>query len=496
MRRPFACVLAALILLAAPSWAQQQTRTITFLHINDVYEVWPKRGVGGLANLMTLLKAERKRAPSAITTLGGDLISPSLMSSVTRGAHMIRFMNRMGLTVAVLGNHEFDFGYGVLSKRVKESKFAWLGANVTDLKDKPLPGVPGTWLKEVNGIKVGIIGLVTPEARIYIRGNTPVRFTDHIAAAREAVADLRKRGAQVIVALTHLDMRQDIELARKVQDIQLILGGHDHNAINAVIGRTLIFKVGSDAAWLGVVDLQVTLRKGRLPVIVPSWRQVAVYRVKPDPAILKLSKSYERRLNKRLGAVIGQTKTAMTSESTFVRSRETAIGNLIADAARLSVNAEVAILNGGGIRGNRRYRAGSKITAKDVLKELPFNNNVVVIALTGAHLKAALEHGVSGERTGRFPQVSGLKLFYERVRPAGDKITSIEIGGKPIDLRKRYRVATVDFLADGGDGYTMFQNAPRLITAQNGPRITQAVVNYIRQKKVVAADVEGRILGR
>ncbi len=489
-------LLAAVAVAISSGAAAAQTKRLTFLHVNDVYEIWPRRGVGGLANLATLLKRERKRAPNSIMTLGGDLISPSLLSSITRGKHMIRFMNRLRLDVAVLGNHEFDFGLKVLLERVKASKFVWLGANVIGRDGKLLAGVRGVRQLDMNGVKVGIVGLVTPQAGVYIKGNTPVKFGDTIAAARAAVARLKKGGAQVIVALTHLDMREDVELARKVPDIHLILGGHDHHAINTMAGRTLIIKAGSDAAWLAVVDLTVTLRKNKPPIVVPSWRMVALHKIPPDPEVLNLSQSYEDRLKERLGKKIGRLKSGMSSESNFVRSRETAIGNLFADAVRASVNTDVAFLNGGGIRGNRRYKSGQWLTARDILTELPFNNNVVVLAVRGSVLKAAIEHGISGVNTGRFPQVSGLKIFYERVRLKGAQVIAIEVNGKPLEPSRTYRVATIDFIADGGDGYAMFKRAPRILTAQNGPRITQAVIKYIQLLKILRPDIDGRIIAK
>ena len=311
------------------------------------------------------------------------------------------------------------------------------------------------------------------------------------------MAQLKKAGAQVIVALTHLNMREDVELARKVPEISLILGGHDHHAVNAMAGRTLIIKAGSDAAWLAVVDLSVTIRKNRRrPIIVPSWRMVAVHRIPPDAEVLNLSQSYEDRLKERLGKKIGRLKTSMNSESVYVRSRETAIGNLIADAMRLKVNADIALLNGGGIRGNRQYAAGSQITARHILSELPFNNNVVVLAIPGKVLKKALEYGISGVNTGRFPQVSGLRIYYEAVRPKGSQIIAIQVGGKPLDPKRTYRLATIDFLADGGDGYAMFKSLPRVLTAQNGPRLTQVVIEYIRAKKTISPDLYGRIIAK
>ena len=131
-RRMLVAVIVALV-LASSTFAQTpppQIATVTFLHLNDVYEISPKEGRGGFAPLMTMLKQERATAPDAITTLGGDLIGSSMMSGITKGTQMIELMNAIGLDVAVVGNHEFDFGAEVLKQRAGESKFPWLGTNV------------------------------------------------------------------------------------------------------------------------------------------------------------------------------------------------------------------------------------------------------------------------------------------------------------------------------------------------------------------------------
>lgn len=490
--RPRLAVLPILFSVLIPAAAWAETTRITFLHVNDTYRIWPDRGRGGLTTLSTLLKRERARAPNAIFTHGGDLISPSLMSSLTKGAHMIDLMNRLKLDVAVLGNHEFDFGLGVLNMRVAESRFPWLGANVGGTDGKPLPGLASLWTRKIGGVTVGMFGVLTPHSHQYIRGNVPVRFDQALPAARAAVAALKAQGAVVFVALTHMDMDEDRTLARALPGLHLILGGHNHVPITRIEGQTLIFKAGSDAEWLGVVTLDVVRERNRTRVI-PSWRLIANHGIAQDPAMVAVGKRYDAHLNKTLGGRIGVTSTPLDSTGSVVRSREAAIGNLIADAIRDAVKADLALINGGGIRGNRRYPAGAALTARDILGELPFNNVVMVLAATGAQLRAALEHGLAGIGEGRFPQVSGLKVTYDPSRPAGSRITALTVGGTPIDPAKVYRLATNDFLADGGDGYAVLKGLDRLIKSENGPAMTNAVIDYIRNRGTIAPKVEGRL---
>src|SRR5262249_497973 len=188
-------------------------------------------------------------------TFGGDLVSPSLLAGITKGAHMIEFANALRLQIAVLGNHEFDFGPDVLALRIGESKFSWLGANVLDPDGKTFPGVLATKILPMGPGKVGFFGLVTPEARLYIRGGTPVNFAPFLPGGGAAVAQLKQEGAQIIVALTHMNLVEDQQLVREVSGLHLVLGGHEHIPITVYERGVLILKAGSDAEFLGVADL-------------------------------------------------------------------------------------------------------------------------------------------------------------------------------------------------------------------------------------------------
>ena len=206
-----AAALAGALLF--PALAAAQNGTLTFLHFNDIYEISPVKGRGGFAPLMTVLKAERERSAGAVTTVGGDFLSPSLLSGTTRGAQMPALFNAMGVDVVTFGNHEFDFGTEVLKARIAESTFPWIGTNITGPDGMPFPGSVTTWTKTVGDIKVGFLGVVTPESAQLSAGGADATFTNVLAAAALAVKALRDDGANVVVALTHQTIEEDRTLA-------------------------------------------------------------------------------------------------------------------------------------------------------------------------------------------------------------------------------------------------------------------------------------------
>lgn len=500
-----AAALAGTLLF--PALAVAQNGTLTFLHFNDIYEISPVKGRGGFAPLMTVLKAERERSAGAVTTVGGDFLSPSLLSGTTRGEQMTALFNAMGVDVVTFGNHEFDFGTEVLKARIAESKFPWVGSNVAGPDGKPLPGSVATWTKTVGDIKIGFLGVVTPETAHLSSGGAEATFTNVQAAAALAVKALRDEGANVVVALTHQTITEDRDLAVKVKGIDLVLGGHDHDPISVYEGSTLILKAGADGHYLGVIDLAVSTKstdtkstdKGPATTVAPSgWRFVTTAGVAPDAEVAALVKRYTDQLDATLAGVIGRTETDLDSRKDVVRSQETTMGNLIADALREGLKADVAITNGGGIRADTLHPAGHSLTRKDIFAEMPFGNVAVLTVLTGADVLAALEHGVSKveDKAGRFPQVSGLTFTYDPKLPSGTRVTSVTVGGQPLDPGKTYRVATNDYMLKGGDGYTALTRGRTVVDASGAVLMATMVMDYVEAKKTVAPKVEGRIVAK
>ena len=207
---------------------------------------------------------------------------------------------------------------------------------------------------------------------------------------------------------------------------------------------------------------------------------------------------YEAQLLDKMTDAICVTTVALDSSTAIVRTREAAIGNLFADAMRAGTRADAAILNGGGIRAGKTYEPGARITHGDILAELPFNNRIVVVEIAGRDLKSAMENGLSllPRPSGRFPQVSGIEVRFDLARNPGSRIVAMQVGGAPLNERKTYRVAVLDYLARGGDDYTMFRDARRITPDNDAPMLVNEVVEYLRKIGTAKTGVEGRMVAK
>jgi len=208
----------------------------------------------------------------------------------------------------------------------------------------------------------------------------------------------------------------------------------------------------------------------------------------------KVVNKYAEQLDKELAIPIGETKVPLDARRKTVRTMESNFGDLIADAMREHTGADAAIANGGGIRTDSIYGPG-QLTRKDILAVLPFGNSVISVKVSGCDLKAALENGVSQvERVkGRFPQVSGITFTYNPKAEPGKRVVEVKVGGQPLDCNKTYVVAINDYMGHGGDGYTMFKDAPRVISERDADLLANVVIDYIKKHSPVAPKVEGRI---
>ncbi|HEY0404904.1 MAG TPA: 5'-nucleotidase C-terminal domain-containing protein [Pyrinomonadaceae bacterium] len=484
-------------LSVAAQTTPERTVRLTLLQVNDVYQFLPvDRGAkGGLARLLTLRKRLMAESPNTLFLLGGDTISPSVESNTYKGRQMIDAWNAVGLDYSVFGNHEFDFGPEVLRERINESHFTWLGANVIDKKTgKPFGGTPPFVIREFEGVKVGLFGLVLPETKQTSRPGPDVDFEDVCATARRIVPQMRAEGAQIIIAMTHLTMREDKAVAQCAA-IDVIIGGHEHTLLESLSGHTPIFKMTSDARQMGRINLNIKASSGELESM--DWEVIPVTSdIPPDPSFVAVTEKYKAVLAE-LGERVGHTDVELDARTAANRTRETNIGDFVADAFRQTTGADVALLNGGSIRADALISPG-ELTKRDVLSILPFPNPVVKLEVSGATLRAALEHGVSRSaedaEPGRFPQVSGLRFTFDATRPAGARVIEATVNGQPLDDRKTYTLATSSFLAiDGGDGYNMFRGARFVIKPEQAEKAPEALRKAIAAVKSIAPRVEGRI---
>ncbi len=494
----FAAVISSSTLRKAEAQAQGECPVrVTLLQVNDVYQFAPVDGGarGGLARVLTLRKQIMGESPNTLFFLAGDTLSPSIESNTYKGKQMIEAWDASGLDYATFGNHEFDFGPDVLRQRISESHFKWLAANVIDKKTgQTFAATPEFVVREFQGVKIGIFGILLPDTLLTSRPGPDVDIQDPCATAARVMPKIRAAGAQVIIALTHLSMGEDKQLAR-CSGVDLILGGHEHTLLESMSGHAPIFKMTSDARELGRIDLNISKSTGKLESI--DWQVIPVTdKVKEDPAFAALNQKYGPLL-KSLEQTVGRTAVELNLKSEDVRTRETNMGNFIADAFRLATGSDVALVNGGSVRADAMIEPGV-LTKRDVLSTLPYNNRVVKVQLTGAVLREALEHGVASlgveAQPGRFPQVSGIRYVFDTSRPPGKRITSITVNGQPLDERKTYTLATTSYVAiDAGDGYDMFRKGTLVTPPEQSPSETDILLKAIGAVPAISPKTDGRI---
>lgn len=496
--RPLA-VLLCISVFASPAGAQSVDEThprsgapVTLLQINDVYSTVPIDGRGGLARVATLDREIAATGRAPLMLLAGDFLSSSVASTVFKGEQMIAALNAVGLDVATLGNHEFDFGLDVLRQRMREAKWDWVVSNVIDRETgNPIGGAAPFLIRTVNSLRIGLIGLCLTHEGMPADRLARIELVEPLEAAGRYIPELRKQGVDVIVALTHLTYAEDRALAERFPEIDVIIGGHEHSPITSTVGRTLISKAGSEAKFVARIDLN-----RRDPKTLEKFYELVPITdaLRDDPAAGAVIDEWEARLGKELELPVGRTSVPLDGRNTRVRSMETNLGNLLADAIRADVGAEVALVNGGGIRSDKIYQPGS-LSRRNLLEMHPFGNVVCKIGIPGRVLLEALNAGVSGLPTasGRFPQVSGLTYRVDLSAPTGMRVRDVKVGGEPLDLDRQYTVALPDYILEGGDGYTMFNSATRLVSPEAGHLIVTALEQYLAARGEVAPSVQGRI---
>lgn len=488
-----ALAIVGAVFLSSPRLGAQQPATtapLTILQLNDVYTTGPIGNDGGLARVATLKKRIAAEGRTPFLVLAGDFLSSSAESAVFRGEQMIATLNAAGLDMATLGNHEFDFGADVLITRMAEAKWQWVVSNVIDARTgQPIGGALPYTVRTFGTLRVGFIGLCLTTGVLQRERPPRLRFVDPLEAAATYIPRLKGERADVIVALTHLTVDDDRALAERFPEIDLIVGGHEHYPITAAVNRTLISKAGSDARFLGRID--VTRRDSgvveRLHALLPVDASIP-----DDPATAAVAEGFRARMSAESGVIVGTTNVPLDGLEEHIRVSETNLGNFVADAIRAEVEADVAIVNAGAIRGDKIFPQG-RISRATLLEIHPFGNVVCKIALSGLRLLEALNHGVARlpAAAGQFLQVSGISM---RVSGTPAVVSNVRINGEPLDGGKTYTLALSDYLLVGGDGYAMFPSQRVLIAPESGRPLVTALEHYLAQHSQPEAAVDGRIV--
>ncbi|MGM0805609.1 MAG: bifunctional metallophosphatase/5'-nucleotidase [Bacillota bacterium] len=517
----------------------QPTRgfNLSLMHTNDTHA-----HLDNVAQRITAIKEVRAEKPNALLLDAGDVFSGTLYFNEFRGQADLEFMNLAGYDLMTFGNHEFDLGssedgHKALADFVKGADFPFVSTNVNFSKDDNMKSlfknqikhspkdstIYPTVVKWVGKERVGFIGLTTAETAD-ISSPEAVTFKNYKTEARKAVKALERRGVNKIVAITHLgyddnvEYDNDLELAKYVDGLDVIVGGHSHTKLVEPVvvstdehgktkDKTVIVQASQYGDFLGTLDVEFD-RKGK--VVNHAGKLIEVKTKTADPEAAKLLEKYSSKIaelkNTPTGGVTEKELTNPRSEGDgpSVRSTETELGNLITDgmldkAREFNPNVSMAFQNGGGIRAP--IDAGP-ITYGDVLTVLPFGNTLATMKLSGAEIKAALEHSVKSapKEHGGFLHVSGMKFSYDSTKAAGSRVVKMEVKNADgtytaIDLAKEYVIATNAFTAKGGDAFSMFEKA------YNEGRVTdlgasdwENLRDYVAKLKTVAPTVEGRIV--
>jgi 5'-nucleotidase/UDP-sugar diphosphatase len=427
--------------------------SLTILHFNDVYEIDAVEGgtEGGLSRVATLIDRLRQRGP-VLTTLGGDFLSPSAIGTAVvdgeplAGRQMVDVLNATGVQWATLGNHEFDVSEAAFHARMAQARFQTVISNATDASGRQfehtVPSAVVALRANDRTIRVGLIGLV-----IDSNPKAWVRYQPPIEAAKAQVAALRGR-TDVIVALTHLALISDQRLAEAVPEIDVILGGHEHENWLAQRGKSFTPIIKADANVRSVAVVTLTFPTPRSRPEVSSRLQVIDQRMPRKPAVETIVRRWVST------AFDAFTKAGFTPGRTVVTvpvpldGRETVVRNgpglltdlVLGGVGREAAPADVALLNGGSVRVDDVVPAGV-LTEYDVIRILPFGGAVVKATLDGSLLAEVLNAGVANRGTGGFLHVSG----------ATSTSSGWLIGGRPLDPAARYTVAMPDFLLTGNE---------------------------------------------
>lgn len=497
-RRKALGVLAAPVTLAATApaaMAQQPAPSFTLLLLNDIYKMSDDKGRGGFARAAGIAKAERAKGVPVLFCHAGDCYSPSLMSGFDQGAHIVAMQNRMGIDVFVPGNHEFDFGKENYLKLTAAQSYPTFAANLRDAAGSILPHHKDSQIFELGGIKVGVIGAAfDPTPQVSFPGD--LKFSSTMEALRREAKVLKGAGADILVAVVHADRKTDYEIVRS-RVVDIVLTGHDHDLAIAYDGKVVMVESNEEGNYVTAIDIAVSVKgegAARQVSWTPTFRVNDSRAATPDPEVAAIIKGYEGELSKELDVDIATLAAPLDSRTGVIRTQETAIGNLIADAIRSATGAQLAITNAGGIRANKQYAAGQKLTRRDVLSELPFGNATVMVEITGKDVKDAIENGLrdAPQGAGRFPVVSGLTFEADLKQPQGSRVGAVTVDGKPIDPAGKYTVASNNFMLEGGDGYTALSRGRTLIGLTDGKLMANEVMVYVRKLGTVDARVEGR----
>ncbi|CQR72585.1 Endonuclease YhcR precursor [Sporomusa ovata DSM 2662] len=490
------CFLPSVLAAGEPS----ENVVINILTVNDFHGALSESGKNpGMAKLAAFLKAEVAKNPTGtIIVSAGDMFQGTPESNMLYGKPVVEAMNEIGFSAMAIGNHEFDWGTQVLRKRIAQSSFPYLAANIIDkATDQVVSFVKPYTIVEKNGLKIAIIGLATPETAYktspkYIKNYI---FADPAQTVTQHIPELKQQGADIIIVLSHLGSEVDpltgqiigeaADLAHAVTAIDAIISGHTHQKVSGAVNSVPIVQAAYNGRAVGNLSLTFSKMDRKVVAAESNITEVAAANLVADPEVKAIVDKVQEEVAPMKNKVLGHTVYELKHE----KYSHSVLGQWVTDSMRQKVKADIAFENGGGLRAS--IPAGA-ITLGTLYQVVPFDNTLVTVELTGKQILEVLEHGIDNQQIGMV-QFSGLKVEYDKLLPAGKRITKVTLtDGSKLILTKIYKVATNDFLAQGGDGFTMFSQGKHLIDTQLPLR--DCLIEAVMKTKVINATVDKRFI--
>lgn len=488
-------VLVMIFSLSTVTMAADDQVTITIVHTNDTHaRVESGNGIIGFAKISTKVNELREANPNLLLIDAGDVFHGQTIATLVRGESIAKILNVMKYDVMVPGNHDFNYGQERLLELKDMLDFPMLAANISKEDDSQL--LDGYMIKEIDGVKVGVFGLSTPETayKTHPKNVEGLTFDNPIEKAKEMVA-LLKDQVDVIILVGHIGEDEGSEFTSKkiiaeVPGIDVFVDGHSHTLKpeGEMVEETLLVQAGAYDEAFGIVNL--TLVGGKVTAKTAELFTVEdAVDVVEDPTVIAAIADIKAANDLITNVLVGTTSVMLEGTREVVRAGESNLGNLITNAMLYESGAQIALTNGGGIRAS--IEAG-EITVGDVITVLPFGNYIVTLDVLGSDLILALENGLTDypAAKGAFPHVAGIKFTFDPSKPAMSRVTSVIFEGKEIDPNAYYSVATNDFMAAGGDQYTSLG-----ISAQTGQyaALDEALIAYLETVDASTVAVEGRV---
>jgi 5'-nucleotidase / UDP-sugar diphosphatase len=444
----------------------------------------------GLPLVKSIVDELRSKYEHSLFLDSGDLFHGTNEANEGAGQGVVEAVNLLGYDAMVAGNHDFNFGFDRLKEIEVQLNFPILTANV--YKDGK-PAFEQYKIVDIGGKRIGMFGLTVPESRSNMNitdSGAQVEFEDPAVAARRVIPLLQEQQVDAIILISHLGDDIDAELVKVVDGIDLVLSGHHHWLYKEAkkVNNTFIVEAGGYSTHVGLA--QVYFKDGKVAAV--DWDVIQEPdKTKQDSSVAAVAEKYHQIALEKGKEIVGQTKVKLNGIRSQVRTKETNLANLLADAMRDQAQAEITLMNGGGIRESIPE---GEISLYDIGRPLPFVNSTVTVELPGEKIYQALERGLRewphGANNGGFLHVSGISYAFDGSKPAGERLIRVMKDGQPLDKSKLYKVVTNDYLANGGDNYEEFREA-RLISS--GKLLREVLADYIRKQGVVEPKVEGRI---